>query len=343
MLTDDKLDQILAAIPRLRVGVLGDIFLDRYLDIDPTLSERSLETGLEAYQVVRIRPQAGAAGTVINNLAALGAATIAALSVVGEDGEGYELRRALAALPGVDLAGLFTDQTRRTPTYTKPVIREDGLPPCELNRLDMKNRQPLPPAAEERLLAALDAVWPRLDALLVLDQVDRRSEGIVTERVIRRLAELGTADPQRLILADSRTRVDHFRAVWLKPNQSECVEAVLPSSGSPQEGAQLLSRLTGRPVFCTCGAEGIYVVDARPGSEFEAAVPAYPVTGPIDIVGAGDSASAAIACAVAAGAALDTAADFGNLAASVTIQQLGTTGTASPQALRQRWSDAKSR
>jgi sugar/nucleoside kinase (ribokinase family) len=66
-------------------------------------------------------------------------------------------------------------------------------------------------------------------------------------------------------------------------------------------------------------------------------VPAYAVRGPIDIVGAGDSTSAAIACAVAAGAGLEEAAAFGNLVASVTIQQLGTTGTASPEQVRERW------
>ena len=59
--------------------------------------------------------------------------------------------------------------------------------------------------------------------------------------------------------------------------------------------------------------------------------------GPIDIVGAGDSTSAAIACAIAAGASLPEAAAFGNLIASITIQQLGTTGTDSPEQVRARW------
>jgi sugar/nucleoside kinase (ribokinase family) len=70
-------------------------------------------------------------------------------------------------------------------------------------------------------------------------------------------------------------------------------------------------------------------------------VPAYPVRGPIDPVGAGDSASAGIACASAAGLPPAAAAAFGNLVASVTIQQLGTTGTASPAQLRERWREAR--
>src|SRR2546428_3634346 len=98
MFSDATLEQILARIPGLCIGVLGDLFLDRYLDIDAALTERSVETGLDAYQVVRVRSYPGAAGTVINNLAALGVKQICAVSVLGDDGEGYELLQALAKL-----------------------------------------------------------------------------------------------------------------------------------------------------------------------------------------------------------------------------------------------------
>src|SRR5437764_5812299 len=103
MLTDASLERILSRIPTLTVGVLGDLFLDRYLDLDARLTEPSLETGLDAYQVVRVRAQPGAAGTVINNLMALGAKNVSALSIIGQDGEGYELEQALQRL-GVNTA-----------------------------------------------------------------------------------------------------------------------------------------------------------------------------------------------------------------------------------------------
>jgi sugar/nucleoside kinase (ribokinase family) len=57
-------------------------------------------------------------------------------------------------------------------------------------------------------------------------------------------------------------------------------------------------------------------------------------------VGAGDSTSAGIVCARAAGATLEQAAAFGCLVASITVQQIGTTGTATPDkiaAARARW------
>ncbi len=341
MLTDQSLDDILHRIPSLTVAVLGDLFLDRYLDIDGALTEPSIETGLDAYQVVRVRSQPGAAGTVINNLVALGVRRIEALSVIGDDGEGYELGHALERLKVVGLGGVLRDPQRRTPTYTKPMLCEQGQPPRELNRLDIKNHTPLSAAAEDFLLHALGATWRRVNALLVLDQTHH---GVLTDRLIRRLTELGDAEPDRLILADSRERIGRFRSVWVKPNQSECARAVadrLAARSGAEACAAALAQLTSRPVFCTCGDRGMVLADPRTGTGAAAWVPAYPVTGPIDIVGAGDSTSAAIACAVAAGASLEEAAAFGNLVASITIQQIGTTGTATPEQVRRRWQEVR--
>ncbi len=338
MLTTAGLEAILERIPHLTLGVLGDVFLDRYLDLDARLTERSLETGLDAYQVVRIRSSPGAAGTVINNLAALGVRRICTISVIGDDGEGYELRQALDELGAVDPTWVYPWEGRRTPTYTKPLLHERGKAPRELNRLDFKNRQRLPPAAEQQVAEALAAVWPQVDALLVLDQVSEPDCGVVTGPIRDQLAELGSRHPEKLILADSRERIGLFRWVTLKPNQAECADAV----GVPGErGVRELAERAGRPVFCTCGEQGILVVDPHTAPERVVSIPAYPVRGPIDIVGAGDSTSAGIACALAAGAGLEAAAAFGNLVASVTIQQIGTTGTASPAQVRRRWCDVQ--
>src|SRR5262249_39345870 len=60
MLTDALIEQILTRLPSLTIGVLGDLFLDRYLDIDAGLTEKSIETGLDAYQVTQVRSLPGA-------------------------------------------------------------------------------------------------------------------------------------------------------------------------------------------------------------------------------------------------------------------------------------------
>src|SRR5262249_7011183 len=119
----------------------------------------------------------------------------------------------------------------------------------------------------------------------------------------------------------------------LKPNERECQKAIRTES-VPVAVAHFCRKLD-RPVFCTAGERGILL--GMPGAGPPTWVPAYPVSGPIDPVGAGDSTSAGIACAAACGASLAQAAAFGNLIASITVQQLGTTGTATPEQVRQRW------
>src|SRR6185503_11197470 len=154
MLTTELIERILSTIPQRTIGVLGDLFLDRYLDIDPARDEPSVETGKTAYQVVRVRSYPGAAGTVINNLAALGVGRIYPIAFIGDDGEGYELRQALKLLPAVEQGGITISPNRRTPTYTKPMLGQE-----ELNRLDIKNRERTSEALEAAIIELLDEAW----------------------------------------------------------------------------------------------------------------------------------------------------------------------------------------
>jgi bifunctional ADP-heptose synthase (sugar kinase/adenylyltransferase) len=336
MLSTDFIEHILATIPQRTIGLLGDLFLDRYLDIDPARDEPSVETGLTAYQVVGVRSYPGALGTVLNNLVALGVGRIVPIAAIGDDGEGYELRQALRAMSGVELDSVFAAPGRRTPTYTKPMYGAK-----ELNRFDIKNRTPTPDAVQDTILKLLDAAWPRLDALIVLDQVSEADCGVVTKRVRDRLAELGEKEPPKFVLADSRERIGLFRNVAAKPNSAECEAAylLLKPGWTLMEGhpGHHLMKALGGPVFCTEGPDGIRLFDYPSSHYHPAAIPAYPVSGPIDICGAGDSCSAGITSAMVSGATHEQAAAFGNLVASITIQQIGVTGTASPDQVRERW------
>src|SRR4029453_13889087 len=104
--------------------------------------------------------------------------------------------------------------------------------------------------------------------------------------------------------------------------------------------ARELAVRAGRPVFCTRGEDGALL--AQPDGELPEG-PGFGVAGPIDPVGAGDSTSAGIVTALAAGASLAEAAAFGCLVASITVQQIGTTGTASPAQVRARWREVAGR
>jgi rfaE bifunctional protein kinase chain/domain len=310
-----RLKALLAKFPALTLLVVGDYFLDHYLEIDALLGETSLETGLEAHQVVRVRFSPGAAGTVTSNLRALGANVIA-LGVLGDDGNGYELKRALA-VTGVDISPLVESGERFTPTYAKPL--RDGR---ELSRLDIKNRVPLPREIEDAIVDRLSAWIQRVDGVIVVDQVQEENCGVITDRVREEISGLARG---RIIVAESRERIGLFRRVIVQANAREARGAT--GLVEVEECGAELCRRNGRPAIVTIGAEGILVFEPAGITH----IPAVPVSGPIDTVGAGDSMAAAFTAALCAGASMCEGAQLGNLAAAVTVRQIGTTGTATPR------------
>ncbi len=327
-MNEHRLQSLLDRFPSIHVLVVGDFFLDLYLDLDRALSEMSLETGLEAYQVVNVRSSPGAAGTVTSNLRALDV-QVTALGVIGDDGMGYELLGGLRRW-SVNTAPLIQTTARRTPTYTKPMMREADGCVHELNRLDIKNRQMLSIEVENEIVAQLKAWIGQVDGVIVADQVQERNCGVITDRVRAALSDLALACPDKVIAADSRARIGEFHHLLIKPNEREAVLSVHPDHQGPVSRAmaeacgRALHAQNGRPVFLTIGEQGMLVLDEQGMTH----VPGIRMSGPIDIVGAGDSAMAGIVAALCSGATPTEAALMGNLVASITVQQIGVTGTA---------------
>jgi bifunctional ADP-heptose synthase (sugar kinase/adenylyltransferase) len=269
------------------------------------------------------------------------------VTVLGDDGQAYDLLRALSAMP-VDPSHIVRDPARLTPTYTKPLRRAPKGGWAEFNRLDLRNCAPLSEQTEAKLLAELTTVFDATDGLIVLDQVNEEGWGVVGPAVREHLNHLAARSPEKLIFIDSRAHIARFRCGTLKPNVHECLAALgaaskqgvpdaVPSIEVAMHAAKRFAQQTGCPLYCTMSERGMLVVEG----EGEATLaPGYPVSGPIDPVGAGDSATAGIVSALLAGANRVEAAAVGNLTASITVQQLGTTGTATPEQLIARWREA---
>lgn len=330
MLDLKRLDSLIADFPRLRIGLVGDLVLDRYLEIAPGVFEESIETGLEAYQVGAVRNSPGALGTVMNNLAALGVGSLVPVTVLGDDGHASDLFSALADLP-VELDLVVQEPGRHTPTYTKPMKQDADGNWCELNRLDFRSRGPLQATTVEVLKGNIERAFRECDGIIVLDQFNEDGWGVVNSEIRQTLADLADQSPDKLIFVDSRKQLGQFSRGTLKGNRAE-----LEAAGGSQQVEESITRLadrTGKPVFCTLGEQGVMV--GFPGGQFTS-VAGLRVDGPLDIVGAGDSATSGIVTAMLCGATELEAASLGNLVASITVQQLGRTGTASPEQLRER-------
>ena len=338
-LSADRLAELLGKFANCRLAVVGDYFVDKYLLVDPALALVSRETGKVAHQVPEVRSSPGAAGTVMSNLSALGGGTLHAVGYCGDDGEGYDLRKGLTAL-GCQIDHLHVTEDRNTPTYLKP--RDAGVRglAAEHSRYDTVNATPTPAALEDKIIASLEALLPELDGVIVLDQIEQAERGVVTARVRERLAELAAEYPHVPFFADSRQNISRFRRHIIKPNQFEAVGGDTGPDTADidfpalQAAGDAMQAESGAPLIITCGPRGAIV-----SSPEWTWAPGVPVEGETDPTGAGDSWTSGCMLSLCSGATLPEAAVVGNLVASITVQQLDTCGTASPDQLPPRLVD----
>lgn len=311
--------EILQTFRGLRVLVVGDVCLDRWCRYDPREALPSAETGLPRVGVVSTQVTAGAAGTIANNLAALGAGRVAVLGVVGEDGFGWELDRALRAR-GIDADLLI--QSPEMPTFTYTKLINDATDEEDLPRVDFIHTRELSPELESRVIEFFNGAVRDFDVVIVSDQAETSAGGVVTARLRDALTPIAE---KKIVWVDSRVRCEHFRGVILKPNQKEAEAASIRAFGRVDLRA-LAARTAARFLIVTQGGEGALVFD-RDGQTM---VAGRRVEKPVDICGAGDSFSAGAAMTLAVTGSAVEAARFGNLVASITITKKGT-GTACPE------------
>ena len=328
---DDWLDLALQSIVNSRVTVIGDYCLDAYWTVEPDESEISLETGLPLRRVSAQRYSPGGAGNVVANLKALGAAKVHAVGVLGADIFGAELIRLLKA-NGVMTGGLLqTGDAWHTPLYAKPYWNGQ-----ELNRFDfgVTNRLLAPQAA--LLRAALEAAVADSTAVIINQQL---AASYLNSGMIAAINEIIARNPEVLFLIDSRNHAGAFTGAVLKLNAHEA--ARLMGKNHPlnrviyrdevRADALAITARTGRPVFVTRGAQGMIIAEAGRVQE----IPGIQVIGKTDPVGAGDTVVAALAATLGGCRDVEMAARLANLAASITVRKLHTTGTASPAELKE--------
>ena len=342
---------------RPRIAVVGDYCLDKYLYLYPSLDEISVETRLTAYQARAKRLFAGVGGTIANNLCALGA-DVLCFGVVGNDGEGFDLLRALQRV-GANVEGIVRAEGCMTGCYMKPmrpvtIDDHDALPKpeegrwIESNRIDLRNPTPIPDVFVQELQDRFRAQVASCDAVVVSDQFQPGSEAIFSPAFRAFLAELARDNPNVFFLCDSRFFADQYRDMVAKCNANELLDAAenhnaprretsLDRNAEADDALQNLAdvaadfaRRAKRPALVTRGEKGSLLLEVDANDVARATVvPAVKVEPPIDVCGAGDASNAGFAFARALKLPLQDAAQIACVVSSITIKQIGATGVAS--------------
>jgi bifunctional ADP-heptose synthase (sugar kinase/adenylyltransferase) len=223
-----KTSEIINRFRSLRVLVVGDICLDRWCTYDPDLAEPSRETEIPRVAIVSTETTAGAGGTVANNVAGLGVGRVAVLGAIGGTASGLSSNRRCCA-------------RRSSPAYwwRATSYRPSPIPSCltgktgieDLPRLDFVYTKPLPPEIELQIVQRLNTQAAGYDVIIVADQAETETGGIVTPRVRDAISELARRLSTKTFWVDSRQRPEYFRDVIVKPNEREAIEPAGGRSG----------------------------------------------------------------------------------------------------------------
>lgn len=323
-----RLQEILNRFPSVRVGVVGDGCVDIYWEADMTKSVLSRETPHYPLPILQERFSLGGGGNVAANIKSLGVSRLSFVTCVGTDWR-ERIFRDLMEQQEISYADVLQSAKRVTPAYCKPLRHGISDVVYEDPRLDFSNYESLCRMDEDRFLERLHAAADSSDVLAVSDQLEF---GCITPRIRDALCAIARNMP---VVVDSRERIGLYRHAIIKPNEVECGQITrAPASSAdlkqhlPQIAKQLREHTCQNAVL-TLGDRGAAWIQEKTVS----LIPAVPVSGPVDFVGAGDSFLAGFCCAIASGATGEEAVEIANLTACVTIQKIGTTGTATASEL----------
>src|SRR2546428_3336713 len=163
-----RLKRLILRLRGKRIGVLGDLMLDRYLW--GTASRLSPEAAVPVVDFEQQSECLGGAGNVAANITALGAKA-EVIGVLGSDEAGRALERCLREAK-IGAKGVIADSKRVTTVKTRIIARHQ-----QVVRVDRERHEPLRVDTEERLLRLVFGALKRLDALVLSDY----DKGLITD------------------------------------------------------------------------------------------------------------------------------------------------------------------
>lgn len=318
MLNKARVEELLAGFANVKVLVVGDLMLDRY--VFGSVTRISPEAPVPVVHVSREESRPGGASNVALNIGALGGGSTVA-GVIGADVAGDDLMRTLVDA-GIRMEGVVRAPSVQTTVKTRVVAERQ-----QVVRVDREMPAAQFEAGVETLCRLLPPLVAAADAVVIEDY----GKGVVCQRVVDTV--LAAAQTAGLPVGFDPKDNHRLNLPWLTlatPNYREaCLAAGVPEaslddtagSASLRETGRLLSARWGTELLLiTLGPHGMYLLP-RSGEPMVLPTVAREV---FDVSGAGDTVIATALTALAAGATHAEAAELANHAAGVVVGKLGT-------------------
>ena len=292
-----------------RLVVVGDAMLDIYLlgDVDRI----SPEAPVPVVTVHDRRYALGGAANVAANVAAIGA-DVTLVAAIGDDRRGEQLRTELATA-GIRDDGVIVVPARPTTSKTRVVARSQ-----QLVRIDEEEAGLLDGDALGDIRHRMKQALKNADAVLLEDY----NKGVLAPAVI---TDAITTARKRGVPSVVDPKYKHFfdykGATVFKPNRRE-LEGALGAAVDLEHADALpavMAKLEVDNLLLTLGAHGMALLD-RDGAITRLPTQAREV---FDVSGAGDTVTAWVGTALAAGATIREAAELANYAAGIEVGKAG--------------------
>jgi D-beta-D-heptose 7-phosphate kinase/D-beta-D-heptose 1-phosphate adenosyltransferase len=315
-----RLSEILDRIRAVKVMVIGDVMLDKY--VWGSVSRISPEAPVPVVDIKEETTRLGGAANVANNIVALGA-SCSVFGVTGDDTDGAGLRHEVESR-GIDASGMAALDTRPTTIKTRVIAHNQ-----QVVRTDRESREELAGDEEKSMIDSIIGRLGEFQGAIISDY----GKGVITRSLLDALIPDARSRDIVLSVDPKETHFLNYRNVSLiTPNVYEAGSALgkrIFDEGSLLEvGWELLDTLKPDALLITRGENGMSLFEAgRSHTHFPTVSRQV-----YDVTGAGDTVITSFTLALCAGASMSEAAHIANHSAGIVIRDVGT-GTVEPAEL----------
>jgi len=321
------LPNIIENFSKLRIYVLGDLMLDRYLLGE--VKRISPEAPVQILRVSSERASPGGAANVANNIKSLGA-SVGVFGVTGRDADGEKLIELLKQME-IDTKGIIFDLERPTITKTRLVAESQ-----QIARVDVEETNPISDELKNRIMEMItNSVEENPPHGIIISDY---AKGLIREDLSKEVIQLARRKGIFVCVDPKGKDFTRYRgANAVTPNQKE-TELVcgfsIEDNESLRKAADILIQQT--------DADGILITRGKNGISFyikgsdEIKTASSDAREIFDVTGAGDTVVSAFTLSYIVSKSWEDSVKIANKAAGIVVGRIGT-ATVSPRELQERF------
>ncbi|MGC9080115.1 D-glycero-beta-D-manno-heptose-7-phosphate kinase [Sulfurihydrogenibium sp.] len=304
MIDVKRAQQLISNFKNLKIAVVGDIILDKYLWGE--VERISPEAPVPIVDVKRETVSLGGASNVANNIVSLEAKAYM-IGVIGNDENGKTIEKLLQEKGIIPL--LVKDKSRPTIEKTRVIAVSQ-----QLLRIDRENRNPLNETVERRIIDQIKEIKDEVDGFIVSDY----GKGVVNKNIMEYIKSLG-----KPVFVDPKPSNFYLYKdiTIMTPNRKEAYESIKAEKNTPVEevGKTIMKQLNLKQLLITLGADGMALFEEEKVIKIPAKARKV-----FDVTGAGDTVISVLALVKLSGGTWEESATIANYAAGYVVGEIGT-------------------